>query len=378
VLRITIFVNNSYFNIVFGGFSILFFATFLLLENNLKCKINTFIALSGALVFFIVYFILVLFYEHDILSFFKDVFRYVFIVLLFYIGLYYGYSFDKNRIRKVISFILIFHIIIGFANLLTGKGLVTLHGNTRLYGYFDNAAKFGTLLGFAVLFYFIEFTQNRNKRIYLFLGILSIFLLGLNNSLKAIVTLACGILYYLIIYKRNFLYLIPITFLIVLFFAINPSVYHRIVNTLTSSYDPDLIMGKPLDSSLQWRVLQWYQLITDWFHNYPILGAGIGQETKLHGFVKLDGTPYIAHSDLVKLLIETGIVGFLVIVTIIVMLYFKLKKFLKYQNLEILIIPFFYFLFGGILGSSLITTTILLYILYLGSIIGSYERETNF
>lgn len=369
VLRTTIFVNNSYYNIIFGGCSIIFISFLINTYKGFKIKnkdaLNA-IVISG---FVLIHIVLVLIYRHNITHLIKDVFRYIYLVCIFGLGIYYGkISSNNKRIFYTVLIIVLFHCIIGILNFIFGFGVVELHGNQRLYGFFDSAGKFGTLLGFSGIFFFINYSLYK-KLIYLVLMLIALILLGLNGSLKSIVVFVGTIAFFFIVYKRKFKYLFIILFLGIVFIIVNPEIFYRVKSIFTTSYDPDKIYGTVLENSFQWRFLQWYQLISDWWHNYTLFGAGLGQETMLHGYVNSEGIPYIAHSDFVKLLIETGIIGIVFIIYLVFKLYKKMKKFVIVNNIEIFLLLFYYFLFGGILGSSLITITISLYLLYLGNLI---------
>ena len=205
--------------------------------------------------------------------------------------------------------------------------------------------------------------------------LVTVALLGLNSSLKSIVVLIGAFAFYFIIYKKRFRYLFFLVGLSLVLVIINPEVYLRIESILRASYDAEKIYGTVLENSFQWRVLQWYQLITDWWYNYTFFGAGLGQETELKGYVNSVGVPYIAHSDFVKLLIETGIIGIIFIGYLGFNFYKKLKRFTIINNIEIFLLFFYYFLFGGISGSALITITVSLFSLYLGNLIGQINNN---
>lgn len=375
VLRTTIFVNNSYYNIIFGGFSIIFISFFISSYKKFKIKNKDALNIIVISAFVLFHIVLVLIYRHNILYLIKDIFRYIYLVCILGLGIYYGkISLDNKRIFYTVLIIVLFHCTIGIFNFISGFGVVELHGNQRLYGYFDSAGKFGTLLGFSGILFFIQYNLNR-RIIHLILMLITVALLGLNSSLKSIVVLIGAFAFYFIIYKKRFKYLFFLVGLSLVFVIINPEVYLRIESILKASYDTEKIYGTVLENSFQWRVLQWYQLITDWWHNYTFFGAGLGQETVLKGYVNSEGVPYIAHSDFVKLLIETGIIGIIFIGYLGFNFYKKLKRFSIINNIEIFLLFFYYFLFGGILGSSLITITISLFLLYLGNLIGQINNN---
>jgi O-antigen ligase len=56
-------------------------------------------------------------------------------------------------------------------------------------------------------------------------------------------------------------------------------------------------------NSLNWRFLNWSKFLTAW-HRKPVLGLGLGATTSL-----VEPLGYWTHSDYVRLLVETGVVG---------------------------------------------------------------------
>ncbi len=378
VLRTTIFVNNSSYNVIFGGGSIVLIL--FLISSYEKFRIKN----KYALIFFfvsvlvLVHIGMVLIYKHDMLFLLKDVFRYIYLVSIFALGVYYGkISSNNGAIFNTVFLIVLFHAIVGVFNFISGFGVVELHGNQRLYGYFNSAGKFGTLLGFTGILFFIKYHYS-GKIFYLILMFVALTLLGLNNSLKSIVVFAGAVGSYFILYKRRFEYIFFIFFIGIVFILINPEVFYRLENIFNASYNPDEIYGTVLENSFQWRLLQWYQLVSDWWHNFTLLGAGIGQETKLQGYQNAAGIPYIAHSDFVKLLIETGLIGFVLISYVVFNFYNKMKIFVVKNDSEIYLLFFYYFLFGGILGSSLITITISLFLLHFGCLVGQKNNIKDY
>jgi hypothetical protein len=84
-------------------------------------------------------------------------------------------------------------------------------------------------------------------------------------------------------------------------FALSPFGSSRIA-LLADTRMPWDIVGKT-HNSLEWRFFNWWQLMQDWSRQ-PVLGHGLGSTLEL-----VRPIDFITHSDLVRLLVEGGIVG---------------------------------------------------------------------
>ena len=67
---------------------------------------------------------------------------------------------------------------------------------------------------------------------------------------------------------------------------------------------------RPSGSSLEWRFDKWRTLIPEW-ELHPLLGRGLGTTTVTEGTAENHTAGILPHSEFVRYLVETGVVGFL-------------------------------------------------------------------
>ena len=205
----------------------------------------------------------------------------------------------------------------------------------------------------------------------LLLIILTVILLSFNNTMRVFASLVFAFFTYYIVYKRKFAFLIIICALVAGFLLANKEVSERLIVMFNSNYDISELNGVKLNNSLQWRVMQWYLLISDWSQNYLLKGVGLGQQTFLHGFITPWGEPFVAHSDFVKLLVETGLIGFPIIIFLNVRLYRFVKK-QSYVNEFLLVFLFIYFCL--LTGNTLFSNPFQIFIFLIGFFTGKKQN----
>ncbi len=298
-------------------------------------------------------------------KYFYDILRYITFIGLFLFG-----KFAYNNISRkglVIWFLIVifYHITTGYMSLILGDASV-IYQNIRLSGEFGNAGQFGLLMGlsFILLLLIIKNTGDLLHKIFMFITIMLIaILLAYNNTMRIIVSLFFAFFMYYIVYKKKYIYFIIISLALITLLLINREIYFRLSNLLTANYDVSGLGSGGIENSFQWRVMQWYLLITDWFNNYLLMGVGLGQQTFLHGFIAPWGEPYVAHSDFVKLLVETGLLGF----PVVIYLYYWLYKYLRNNcYMEEFILVFLFFLFCLLTGNTLFSNPMQIFVFLIG------------
>jgi O-antigen ligase len=365
-LRLTVFIDNSIFNQIFGGLCIVLLVLFVQFKP-IRMKIQAWTFTFLVLLIFVVSAITIVKFDYDLTLFFYDTLRYLAILALFLIGGLSPRYLSPHTVLAAFLLIISFHCVFAIFDIVSGD-ILKIGGQLRLAGFFEHSAKFGLFFGFASLVLFLLLKNRIGNSVMVFtIVVIVLGLLAYNNTLRIIFGVMASAAFYYIVIKKKIVYLIIIVTSAFFLVMLNQEVKERFVSIVESEINPSkLVYGEKLDNSLQWRLLQWRMLITDWHEKHKLTGAGIGQETKLEGIKKPDGEPFISHSDFVKILIETGVLGFVTFLFIVLGFYrFNIRVF-KEQGIHDGLLLFFFFLICSILGSAMFTESFLAYIFALG------------
>ena len=174
---------------------------------------------------------------------------------------------------------------------------------SRQTGTMSAASTFGGLLMLIGLVAFGRFLFNEPKNFWLLggVGIISVCLI-LVLARQAWLGFLVGSIFLVFSWRKKFLWIIPL--ILVLVFMLSPQKYKHRIETMLDIKN---------DRSLQIRKFVW-QGGWEIFKDYPITGCGYKCVDKIHsrypdptGFVRLNRG---MHSNIMQLLIDTGIVGF--------------------------------------------------------------------
>ncbi|MBP7497198.1 MAG: O-antigen ligase family protein [Bacteroidales bacterium] len=291
---------------------------------------------------------------------------------LFIFGCFSAAHINIKKISIVFILIFIYHIIPAYYSLLTGQANV-LFSNIRVSGEFQNVGQFGMLMGLAFIIFYILYLKSRvlsYKIIFAFLIMLALAILAFNNTLRIFAAIVFAFSIYYILYKRKIKYLFIIAIFVLLLILFNAQVYQRLYELFTVSYKLEELSEMKFDNSFQWRIMQWYLLTSDWIKNYFISGVGLGQQTMLKGFIAPWGEPFVAHSDFVKLLVETGFIGFPLILIICFSIASFIKKEIYVSQFALVIL---YFLFCLLTGNTMFSNPFQIFIFLIGYL-SSYKE----
>ncbi len=270
------------------------------------------IYLIAPFLLFIGFSIISIFYSIDKTATIQEAIRLISIFLSFITA--YILTLKISQAREIIvSTILISAIVpIMFAiyQFMTNSGITDSTGTEgRLFGTFTHPNAFASflLLLVAILTYKIfainiKYPERNFSKVLIFFVITILILTFSRGSWLAL--LIFFTIFSLI--KAPKLLFIIFSFIVLLFFT-SQTVHDRIEDI----YNP------PSNSSIRWRIKQWKNAISAWQLS-PIYGYGSGTEIKIHeqelGFHA--GNPY-THNDFIKSLQETGIIGFILFVFLI-------------------------------------------------------------
>lgn len=293
----------------FGNFRFIFltFATVFILNNISKKNYLLFIFLNCTLIVFI---------NFDIL---------------------YQFTFNKN--------------ILNFPPGMCGENFTNC---TRFSGIFgDELVAGGFISQIGLLFFFMAISEIPKKNnflkyiayLYLFLLFVTIFLTGERNSL--LIFIICLFIFCILFKKMTLLFLsIPLIGIIIFIFALNSnSIKERYLNILnsTTSLEFDSSIIKKI-SNTPWSYH--YQTAFEMFLDKPLLGHGYKnfrvkcKETKMDKktvnqplkYKRYRGCSTHPHNYMLEMLSENGIVGFIIYLTIIIIIVLDVLKLGKYSK----------------------------------------------
>ena len=252
------------------------------------------------------------FYSIDKTSTFQETLRILSIFMSFSVS--YILCTNTPRAQKTIVTTILFAaaIPLSFAlfQLVTNTGFSdNLGTDGRLNGTFKHPNSFASflLIIITILTYrvFSKHTDHKNKNTSITLLLFTIALMLLTFSRGGWFALILFFALFSLLRAPRFL--IGIAVVSITLFFTSQTVHDRIEDI----YNP------PSDSSIRWRIEQWKDALTAW-QNSPILGFGAGTEETIHeqeqGFYA--GNPY-THNDLIKTLQETGLIGFTLFITLL-------------------------------------------------------------
>ena len=252
----------------------------------------------------------------------SDVFRVLVIISLLYFGLIFGLAGKQQLIIYHTSLLLLFMNFFALLSLFgLGKSEI-VEGVTRpigLAGYSEvmgHLSLFSTLLGAHILLNSSYYKFNRGV-VFLSLAI-GCAAVVLSNSLKNVIMLVPGVFLVFIFsgsklkfLTKRFIFTAPIILLAFLFYS--DGFIYRLGLLYESGLNVDIREGDIVGSSLAFRILHWKLLLSDWADNYYVVGAGTSAAPYMKGFGHYAGHTLDVHSDILKFLIEFGIVGFLLV-----------------------------------------------------------------
>jgi O-antigen ligase len=180
-------------------------------------------------------------------------------------------------------------------------------GTYRAYGTIahPNAAAALFVVGLALSLW--AFSQRRERRMYIVAAVLfGIALLG-TKSLGGMAQMLVTLLVYPLVARRagsrGGIVAAILALVLVATFSLSPIGGGRISEVGTTRSYNSIAQGEGDTNSLDWRFGNWIKLLQDW-REKPVLGYGAGTTVAL-----VTPRQTIPHSDVIRLLVETGVVG---------------------------------------------------------------------
>jgi len=254
-----------------------------------------------------------------------SIFCFYYIVKIFFVN-----NDDFNLFLKFLLFISIFSSLFGVYQLIF-KSKIFGGELERIYGTAAHANSFALLLIFfsAILFYFIFTGAKKISKIFLFLYLLLLFILLIFTYSRAALIFFILFVFFVYIrfYRKKIFIIISVALVIILLFGIFTfPLYKERLQILTKMdeaiYGIFVLNENIVPSSFSWRLIN-YKGLLDAYVEKPLFGYGLGSAYKLSPW----GDNIYAHSDYIKMLVETGIIGFSGFLFVLgILWYFLFKK----------------------------------------------------
>lgn len=276
-----------------------------------KVKIDNVGKAFGLWILLILPFIFVTIYRYNYAG--GDAIReYIRLFTLFLVFLlFYNFTYSDN-LDKIINCLFI-SLVIPFAvaiyQLITQTGSID-QGINRVYGTLAHPNVFAYFL---VLFIGITYWKLKIAKFniwFALLLLLEVALLISTFSLSGYVMFV--IITILVLSGSNKKQKVAIFFLMVLFLIIvfaTPQFGYRIDNIKKIEIDKTL-SEKQVVESFTWRIVNWANLLELWKEK-PVIGYGLETTHIINTWKTREGTGYASHSDYIKYLLETGLLGLL-------------------------------------------------------------------
>lgn len=237
---------------------------------------------------------------------------------------------DINKTITALLLALIVPFLAAVYQVLWGKRL--FWGQKRVYGTFSHPNPFSYFLFLCMAITLWKIKVNKVKLPWIIILFTESLFLCLTWCRGAMLVAIILLLIMAISYPKELGIVCIITIVIIgLLWLSNPRGKKRLekarllvkAEILKDQHSPAIKKGikKVNNSSIKWRLEQWSSLIEKWKLK-PVMGYGIFTSKKfLSPFHKLP------HNDYVKFLVETGLVGFLLWLTFLLVIGFKLYYF---------------------------------------------------
>jgi len=223
---------------------------------------------------------------------------------------------DVDRIVGIVVFVTVVEAIIALVDWLANG-----HLHDRVRGTFDHPNTAAAAFAVALALSFWKLLERRSG-IYLFAAVvLAIATLG-TRSLGGLAQMIVTLLVYSFMARagrRRALVALVFGLIVIGVFSLTPLGQDRVKQVAKTQSYANAAQGQQ-SNSLDWRFGNWSKLFAAW-RVHPFFGYGGGATTKL---VQPGGS--IPHSDYMRYLVETGVVGFLVYGAIFVALFNALYR----------------------------------------------------
>lgn len=253
---------------------------------------------------------------------------------------------EDEKYIHVLFFSLIIPLIVGYYQIYTKSGIYDWQISiTRIHGTFAHPNSFGLFLVFFILLTYWKLSITKTLVWYIIL-LIEIFCLIFTFSFSAFILLLLSGLLITIKHSPKVRLILVISLVIFIIFAINRPEFKirweriQLINLKATLIERDVV------DSFTWRIVNWMNLLELW-KGYPIIGIGLNNIEVMNPWKTLEGVGYAAHNDYIKILTETGILGFILYIFLNIHLLrsfyknFKISFSSNIKNLSYILFVFF-------------------------------------
>lgn len=246
----------------------------------------------------------------------------------------FNYFYKSEKVEFIIKALYISGIVMSIYVLFyygLNNYFVAMLSGERIGTEITNANTMGHYAGISVLICFYYALYNKNKINY-FIAVLPFIIAMGTGSRKALILIVCGVLLlfaFNIKKGKNLKSLLGVITFVVLFVSIIQFPMFSVINERSQGL-VNLIVGEgPVDSSSQVRE---QMIIAGWnqFKEDPIFGIGMGNSSYVTKSYM--GEETYLHNNFIELLVNGGIIGFLLFYFIYAYILLKLIPMVKKKN----------------------------------------------
>lgn len=276
---------------------------------------------------------------------------FIFLLLLFHIFLLnykidiYKFIFFLSFINSVFSYFEFFAKSLGIYKVIVIPYIFIISGIDSIGGFFFQPNHNALLMNFGILlsiYYYIKSEKNINRLYYFIIFLFFVIGLNLTSSRAGMLSSSITILY-LIFFKNIDKKMVGYLFLIYILTSLFSYYYFGY-----TSLDKFVDKGEPNIYSVESRFMIWLASILMWKNN-PIFGVGLENFKFLNAPYQVEALDILhlpttnlgnyvwAHSEVLQLLAELGIVGILIVFVPYLLFFRKVHKVDSENSYEIII-----------------------------------------
>lgn len=222
---------------------------------------------------------------------------------------------------RLVSFGLTVCNVGGIASVLGALPSQLIDGIVRPVGFVGAPQTMAHIALFSVIFFCFRFyvlyfrdRWKRGWRVALFQLLLGVVMVVLSATLKVALMMPVAILLLsLLLFRQKSVavvvsvIVIAVAGIFVIFFG--SGLTERLDLISASEVNLQITPGQKSEDSLEFRIIHWKLLLDSWRDGYMILGVGLGNAPELKGFGWFLGHNLDPHNDVLKVLLELGIIG---------------------------------------------------------------------
>lgn len=224
-------------------------------------------------------------------------------------------SIKDEKIIRYFFLSLIVPLIIGFYQKISGEGL-EIFGITRIRGSLVHANSYALYLTLFILLSYWMYFQTRKIfwHVIIFIQLIS---LVFTVSLSGLILFLLSIIIISFKFPTKHKLVFYTSLILLILIAINTGEFKTRWERIMMIDLSETIKYRYTVDSFTWRIVNWMNLLEIWKEK-SFLGFGLDTIQIINPWKTLEGIGYAAHNDYLKILVETGFLGFLTYLLFIV------------------------------------------------------------